>query len=195
MGDRMITIHDVEQGTEEWQQLRAGRFTGSSAHKLLKYGARAYSMTEASDFAGTFHTKRGHLLEDEAIEVYEAVNKREVQRPGFITNDKYPSAGYSPDGIDANGGATILNPRAVLLENKSFSEEKHLALVTGKMPVPLEILAQIQFGLLISGLRLARLIMYHPKVDPTLAYKVFEFKRRLAVQQRFKELLKVQVAA
>jgi hypothetical protein len=80
----VITVHEVEQGTEEWQLLRIGKYTGSNAHKLLKYGARAYSLTEAGNFSGNFWTKRGHMLEDEAIELYQEITGHQVS-PGLAS--------------------------------------------------------------------------------------------------------------
>lgn len=173
----MITVHDVEQGTPEWHELRTGRYTGSNAHKLLRYGARPYSLTESSEFKGNFHTKRGHVLEDEAIEFYEIITKSKVQRPGFITNDLYPECGYSPDGMH--------DP--ILLEVKCFNETKHLTI--NKTAIPLEIMAQIHFGFLITELRKARLILYHPKLDPKLALKIIDIKANPAILSNFKRIL------
>lgn len=178
-----ITIHDCLQGSEEWHQLRSGKYTGSNAHKLLRYGAGRYSVTEQSEFSGNFHTKRGHILEDEAIDLYKTICETDVQRPGFVTNSRFPSCGYSPDGIDS----------VCLLEVKCFSEAKHKAVAAGE--IPLEIMAQIQFGLLICNLRKARLILYHPKLDPKLALKIIEIKRRQAVQANFKRILRQEVMA
>jgi hypothetical protein len=185
----VIRVHDIQQGSAEWHDLRRGKYTGSNAHKLLKYGAREYSLTTDSEFSGTFHTKRGHILEDEAIEIYEAVTHHKVIRPGFVTNDDYPTCGYSPDGCDGD----IFDPGATLLEVKCFGEAKHMAVASGE--IPLEIMAQIHFGLLVTGLRQARLILYHPKLDPQLAFKVINVKARPAIERNFKRILKGRVPA
>jgi hypothetical protein len=179
----MITVHDVEQGTDEWQQLRAGKFTGSNAHKLLKYGARSYSLTEQSDFAGTFHTKRGHLLEPEAIELFEAIKHLTVDRPGFITNDAYPDCGYSPDGTLPTH----------IVEVKCFAEAKHLQVLEGQ--IPLEIMAQVQFGMLVCERKAAWLLLYNPKLDPKIAFKMIEIKARSVVQQNFRRILTAKAVA
>lgn len=173
----MIQLHQVEQGSDEWQALRQGRYTGSNAHKLLKYGARPYSLTESSEFTGTFWTKRGHLLETEAIELYEAITGTTVEHPGFVTNSKFPDCGYSPDGLQA----------AHVIEVKCFNEPKHLKLYGGELP--LEIMAQIHFGMLICERKLARLVIYNPKLEPKLALKIIEIKARPAIHQNFKRIL------
>lgn len=182
----MITISDVKQGSQEWQELRAGKYTGSNAHKLLKVGAKPYALTEVGEFGGNFWTKRGHMLEDEAIELYQAITKHEVSRPGFVTNDAYPECGYSPDGSD--------DTDIVPLEVKCFDEPKHMELVRGE--IDLKILAQIHFGLTIWDRKLARLIAYCPRIeDPKLAFKIIDIKRKPAIHNNFKRILGGRVAA
>lgn len=178
----MIQTHAVEQGTDAWLELRAGKFTGSNAHKLLKFGALDYSLTETSTFKGNWWTKRGHLLESEAIDLYEQITNIHVDRPGFVTNSKWPSAGYSPDGIGADG----------LIEVKCFDQKKHLELFAGN--VPLEVLAQIHFGLMICELKQATLVIYNPTLDPTLAFKMIPIKHNRNIANNFKRILTVKEA-
>lgn len=182
----MITIHDVEQGSDEWLKLRDQLYTGSNADKLLLHNGKTkvvngvvskYSLTEITGFKGNFYTKRGHALEEEAVEIYEAHTGRTVARPGFITNSKYPVCGYSPDGIDGD----------TLLEVKAFNDIKHD--VINKDNIPLKILAQIIFGLVISEKTDAFLLLYNPRFakkflddvenphyNPRNAFKMIEVK-------------------
>lgn len=173
----MITQHAVQQGSEEWQQIRAGKYTGSNAHKLLRYGAIDYALTEAGAFGGNFYTKRGHVLEDEAIELYEQIYGRQVERPGFITNDKYTICGYSPDGVDDQ----------ILLEVKCFNQKRHMTIYKGD--IPLEILAQIHFGLMITELKQARLLIYNPDLEIPFAFKAIDIKSNRNIQANFKRKL------
>lgn len=174
----MIEIHNVEQGTDEWHELRAGKYTGSNADKLLKFGAIDYSLTDTGKFRGNFWTKRGHILEEEAIELYEAIRKVEVDRPGFVTNSAYPGAGYSPDGLLPDK----------LIEVKCFDTDKHFDLLLGN--IPLKVLAQIHFGLLICEKPAAHLLAYNPTVeDPKLALKIIEIKANRNVQANLKRIL------
>lgn len=177
----MITVHQVTQGTDEWQELRRDRYTGSNAGKLLKFGAIKYALTETGSFGGNYYTKRGHILEDEAIELYEVITGGQVLRPGFVTNSKFPLCGYSPDGIDGQ----------TLLEVKCFNEERHAVIAKGE--IPFSILAQIHFGLLITGLREARLILYNPDLDPTLALKILPVKANRNIENNFKRILKQEL--
>lgn len=175
----MIKVHEVEQGTDEWHELRAGKYTGSNAHKLLKFGRIDYAITERG-FGGNFFTKRGHVLEDEAIEIYEQITGTIVDRVGFVTNSQWPNCGYSPDGISGE----------VLIEVKCFNEAKHLKIAGGD--IPLEILAQIYFGMLITGKRIAHLIIYNPDLDPKRAFKIIEVKYKRAVINNFKRILQTK---
>lgn len=105
-----------------------------------------------SDWEGNDATRRGHALEVAAIREYERKYRTKVQRPGFVTNSVYSNAGYSPDGID----------HAWLLEAKAFAGKRHENLVAEK--IPLIILVQVFFGMIVTGLRKARLLAYNPDV-------------------------------
>lgn len=176
----MITIHDINQNSNEWLQLRAGKFTGSGAHKLLKNGAIDYALTETGNFKGNYWTKRGHILEEEAIELYEQITDLRVSRPGFVTNSNFPTCGYSPDGL------TDLR----LIEVKCFDKAEHMKLVRGE--IKFTVLAQIHFGLLITGLKVADLIAYNPEMeDPKDMFAIIPVKGSRAIQSNFKRILKI----
>lgn len=142
-----ITYHDVKQGSPAWLELRKDLWTGSKAVRLLQNK----SLPQESDWEGNNATRRGKMLEIAAIREYERLYKRYVARPGFVTNSTYTNAGYSPDGID--GGW--------LLECKAFNGVRHEDLVAEK--IPLAILCQIYFGMIITGLRKARLLAFNPE--------------------------------
>lgn len=142
----MITYHDVEQGTVKWKLMRQGLWTGSVAVRLLQ----GKPLPEDSGWEGNDATRRGHALEVIAIREYERIHKRKVQRPGFVTNSVYPNAGYSPDGIDGSW----------LLEVKAFNGSNHDDLVNENIPIT--VLAQIYFGMIITGKRKARLLAFNP---------------------------------
>lgn len=148
----MIIYHDVIQGSPEWKLLRAPLWTGTTAIRLLQ-GKR---LLPESDFIGNQHTRRGQTLEPIAIAEYERQIKRKVQRLGFVTNTAYKNAGYSPDSID----------RRTLLEVKCFNGERHEMLVAGA--IPLEVLVQIYFGMIITGCRKAKLLAFNPEYTEQL---------------------------
>jgi len=180
----MITLHDVEQGTPEWHALREGLYTGSGADKLLKYGTVDYALTHVNNFTGIFHTERGHLLESEARGLFERIEGINVLTTGFVTNDKYPDCGYSPD---------FLLPY-VLGEIKCFAEKNHMGLINAKRidDLPFKILAQIYFGMFICELPLAYLIPYNPKIKEVKdRFKIIEIKRKKAINDNFRRILHV----
>lgn len=166
----MITYHPVKQGTPEWLELRKGLWTGSKAIKLLQ----GKPMPIDSDFTGNYYTKRGQALEPLAIAEYERVVKRYVQRPGFITNSVYPNAGVSPDGIDGK----------TLLEVKCLNGERHEKLASGD--IPLEYLSQIYFGMIITGLRKAKLLAYNPEYSQALTVINITYDKNIGVNIRKK---------
>lgn len=99
----------IEQGTQEWLELRKGRVTCSNAQLLMSTGVkRCIAENErAADYIrpnGNSYAERGHVIE---FESREELNEKlslldpplEIQTCTFITNSKYPIAGYSPDGL------------------------------------------------------------------------------------------------
>ncbi len=173
-----ITYYDnLEQGSEEWHKIRANRYTGSKASELLSsFGAKGYKF-DNSFFGGNFFTDRGHLLEPEAIDLYNTIKDTIVQTTGFVTNSLYPNAGYSPDGY--------LPDKTI--EVKCFGLEKHLACAKR---LPLEILAQCHFGQLILNKKLTHLVLYCPKASADKALIIIPIKYSKVIQDNFKRILK-----
>jgi len=177
-----ITEAPVIQGTSEWLEAREGLITGSIADKLLKYRLGDATLENYKHTRDTFYTKRGRLLEDEAIELYEAIHKCKVARPGLIFNSKYTNAACSPDGID----------RPHLIEVKAFAEKNHNE-VRDYKSIPFKIMAQLQFNMMICDLKVARLIMYNPDLaDPKEAYREIEVIRLPKIQANLKRRLEMK---
>lgn len=182
----MITIHEMDQGSPEWLELRHGKYTGSNADKLLRFGKIPYSQNSDDSSNGrSFWTERGHTLEPEAIEIYNRIFERKYGvknaafLAGFVTNDRFPDCGYSPDAMTSQ----------VLLEVKCFDEKGHKELLSGE--IPFKILAQIYFGLLITERRLAHLIAYNPKFeDPKDAFRIIPIPSKKAVAANLRRILK-----
>jgi hypothetical protein len=197
----VITIHQLQQGTPEWHSIRTGLYTGSNADKVLRFAssvkvvdgvASGYSITELSGFGGNFYTERGHILEDEALDIYAQITGHSLSRPGFVTNSEFPTCGYSPDGHD-----DVLD---IPLEVKCFNKKKHLEMFNGDVEV--KILAQIHFGQLVWEKRGARLLIYNPDFakkeidgfpnpdyDPGKAFKIIEVPYNQNIENNFKRIL------
>lgn len=166
----MIVYHPVTQGSEEWLKLRENLWTGSKAIRLLQ----GKPLPREADFGGNWATRRGQALESVALAEYERVGKHFLSRPGFITNTVYPNAGYSPDGIDGK----------TLLEVKCLNGERHEKLASGD--IPLEYLVQIYFGMVITGLRKAKLLAYNPEYANSLTVLNIKYDKSIGANIRKK---------
>lgn len=154
---KFYSTNEIKQGTPEWHKIREGLLTGTDAYDILN--GKSYdtiiSQNVNNNFNGNYYTRRGHILEDEAREIYSEVYTK-VQEFGFIKNDKYPICGYSPDGIIGE------QEHDGLWECKAFNKERHLKVYKNLDP---HVLAQIQFGLLITELPWCDLTLYNPDMD------------------------------
>lgn len=97
----------IEQGTQEWLDLRVGRVTCSNALTLLTRGKEFCKeanllSAERTTPNGNGYAERGHVIEDEARNALNAQLEKsgyKLVTCAFITHDDYPDAGYSPDGL------------------------------------------------------------------------------------------------
>lgn len=182
----MITVHNVPQGTPEWLAARDGKFTGSNAWKLLKYGATDFARTEGHGSPKTYWTERGHILEEECVGIYEQIRHCHVDRPGYVTNDQFPDCLFSPDGF----------AEFPLIECKAFNKAKHLSVYYGD--IPFEVMAQVQFGMMICERNLAHLLIYNPDLakegQPKLAFKIIEIKANRNIANNFRRILSQEAA-
>lgn len=165
----MITYHKVEQGSDEWFDLRKEMLTASNATAIGANGAglKTYCKQKALDIIG--HTKdnytnevieRGNILEPTGRLAYELEYSVNVDEIGFITNDKYPNVGISPDGlIKAIGG----------VELKARNNEKHFSLIIGETKeIPFN---QIQMSLLITEREWWDFVSFNPNLSKPLFVK------------------------
>lgn len=196
-----VAFHFVEQGSEQWhadREANGGMYTGSNADKLLgSHGVYEYAKAVRSGFGGNFWTKRGHVLEDEAIELYESITGTKILRDehgvkvGYITNSKYPRCLYSPDGVSP----------VPIVEVKCFDVKQHLQLINAKSEhdLPLKLRAQVHFGLTISERPFAHLVPYCPKRDPDTnepllpvdqQFRIITIRANRAIQANFRRIFK-----
>lgn len=169
----MLTILEVKQNSEEWHKAREGKVTGSIVEDLLTKGLDHALKQNLSRFKGNFYTQRGHILEQEAVEVYENIHDVELERPGMVMNSAYPNAACSPDAIDR----TI----ECLIEVKCFGQ-RHSE-ITNITSIPFKIMAQLQFNMMICELEIARLVMYNPDIeDDDRAYLEIEVPANKNIQ-------------
>lgn len=118
-----MILYDLEQRTDEWLQIRAGKITASRISDLLamtKSGTPGASrknyiaqlvcerLTGEPSEAG-FVSKEmlwGIEYEDEARAAYEFYKEVTVRRAGFATHPLLDFAGCSPDGLVGDDGGT-----------------------------------------------------------------------------------------
>lgn len=115
----MPKFHEVAQNSEAWEALRRGIPTASSFDKIItphgkpsvqwkEYAHRCIAekiLKRPIDFtiAGSNWMQRGHELEGEAVNYYEAQTGKDTQLIGFVTTDD-GSVGCSPDRLVGNDG-------------------------------------------------------------------------------------------
>lgn len=115
-----MRLHDVEQRTDAWRLLRAGKVTGTRAKALLtKIGKgeaaarrdlrmlvvseRLTGLPQESDYVNA-DMQWGVDREPDAIAAYEAVTGHLVTLVGFCEHDTLCGAGTSPDGLVGDHG-------------------------------------------------------------------------------------------
>jgi len=169
----MVTIHNVEQNSEAWFELRKQYpYTASNAYTMLTKG-RDF---KRSPFKGNKYTQRGHDLEPVALELVHKILKTESLPHGFVTNTKYPKAGASPDDLTID----------TYIEVKCFNKVRHN--MCAKEPF-VEIIAQINHGLLITEYKKALLVLFNPDLPPHEALILKPIKPNKAIQNNLKRIL------
>jgi hypothetical protein len=127
---RHYVEHDVEQRTDAWHALRAGRVNGSTAKAVLARVSKGEAaarrdlrvqlaletvLETSLDERGfvSFDMERGSAFEPEGRTAYEMATGRVVREVGFISSTRQP-IGYSPDGVigDYEGLVEIKVPRS-----------------------------------------------------------------------------------
>lgn len=124
-------FYDVEQNTDEWLQLRAGKLTSSNLGKVMANYGKAFGepakklaasiavqqITGEPESGGysNEHMQRGHEQEPLARMLYENETFCDVENGGFFDSD---FIGCSPDGMVSDDG---------VIEIKSVLSNVHFA--------------------------------------------------------------------
>ena len=145
----MEIFKDIDQGSQEWLNMRLGLITCSEIKTIRADGAGAQTYINglayeritgesSAVFSGNLWTERGHELEPVAREAYERKTGFKVEQVSFIKNLGF---GYSPDGlVDDNG----------LIEIKAKQPKDQIAILRSG-DIPKEHLDQLDGGLLCSN--------------------------------------------
>lgn len=166
-----MKVHDVEQGSLEWHELRLGMPTASNFHRIITPArlerskqARAYAfqlvaekllLESSQSLADTEWMERGRELEPQAIQQYEFTKEVETKRVGFCTTDdgRY---GASPDRL------IVGRPGGV--EVKCPSPHVHLSYLVDGPGADYRI--QKQGQILVCEFDFADFYSFHPALPP-----------------------------
>jgi len=133
-----MIVHNIEQGTPEWHELRCGKITGTSMKKVLSTTPKklAYQLVA--------QTETGYVAEDEYLSpamiwgremeplarmAYGFFVNAEIKEAGFLQPDQIDWFGLSPDGWHETQDGIIG------LEIKAPNTERHVEIIyTNKIP-------------------------------------------------------------
>jgi hypothetical protein len=169
-----MKIHNVEQGSDAWRSIRAGKPCASEYSRIITSdGTRSksfsgYAKTLAGEvyagksldpWEGNSWSERGKELEDSARQFYAFTRGVTPEKVGFVTDDA-ETHGCSPDSfIGADG----------LLEIKVLKAERHIDAILyfqkhGKCPT--DYVQQTQGQIRVCERQWCDLFFYHPELPP-----------------------------
>jgi YqaJ-like viral recombinase domain len=160
--------HKIEQNTDEWLELRLGKFTASSfkdlfmSKKTAGYEKAIYKVVyerltgESPEFFSTAYMDRGHDMEPLAVDSYEQEYMVETYAAGFWTLGDW--IGASPDRLIGSDG---------LLEVKAPAYNTMINYLL-KKELPKIYSWQVQGQLYVTGRKWCDFMAFHPKLKPLI---------------------------
>lgn len=164
-----MKIHKIEQGTDEWFEVRKSKLTASHADVIAVAGkgldtyissilARYYCIEDERNNYISPEMQRGTDLEPIARNIYELETDRQVEEVGFIEMNKF--VGCSPDGLIGKDG---------MLEIKCVNEQKHFEIWSGGVAVAhKKYILQCQMQMLVAKRKWTDLVYYHPGFEKSM---------------------------
>lgn len=163
---------DIQQGTPEWDAIRAGKWSASRAATIMgsltTQGLADYIMdiawgrvhgpVEHSSFKSAA-MERGNNLEPDTRERYAFLTDRVVEQCGFVEHSSIPHVGWSPDGLSMVAGAWAHGIEAKNPLHKAYME------VLRTNDIPSEYRWQIKWGMWVGELESMDFLCNHPKAD------------------------------
>lgn len=169
-----MKIHQCQQGSKEWLDIRRLKLTASHAQAIGNMGAgletyitemlSAYHSSAEKDYYSGIDTERGHELEPIARQIYELETGNEVTQVGFVEINEF--VGCSPDGLVGEDGG---------LEIKSPNDKKHYEMILyGEKEIESKYLWQVQFNIYCTGRKYFDLAFYNPNFKKSLiTFKIY----------------------
>lgn len=161
-------FHDIEQNTDEWMEVRRGKFTASSFKNLFatkstaQYKKEVYRVAyeivtgESPEFYSNDYMERGHDLEPFARKEYEMQTFNDVVDGGFVELNKF--VGCSPDGFVGRDGIVQIKCPAFNTMIDYLKDGK----------VPSDYKWQLQGELYVTDRSWCDFFAYHPMLKPVI---------------------------
>lgn len=159
--------HDLNQGTKEWFEAKLGCITGTvlsdivgtpKAREGALYELLGETLTPSVDMEYVHESgmARGARLEPQAIEAFEYVTGKKVEKVGYCQREDEPRIAYSPDGII---GLTED------IETKCPEAKNYMKIVVND-EVPKEYVSQIVQGFCVNDDLMVRwFVAYNPDIS------------------------------
>lgn len=197
----MIEIFDVEQGTTEWLQCRAGIPTASMFKDATAKGEgktrRTYMMKligeritgELSDSFGNAHTDRGTAMEPDARNAYSFLKDADPVQVGFIRNSeavRFGPVGYSPDSLIDNNGCLEIKTKLPHLQCELLLSDR----------IPPEHMKQVQGGIWVAEREWCDFVSYWPGL-PVFIKRAYRDEKaikdlREGIESFYEEMLELE---
>ncbi len=184
-----MKIYNFDQGTEEWLNIKLGKFTASNFHIFLgnsqtkenelfkKAAERITSVKCDSDIFTNRHLERGKALELEALNMYEFNTNITINKIGFIEKNKY--VGCSPDGLIGSDGLIEIKCK----DNHTFLKQ----CIKKEKGIEAIYKTQIQFALYVTKRDWCDYICYNPNFKiPIYITRIYKDKKYI---KKIKEAL------
>lgn len=178
-----MIVHEMEQGTPEWFEIRKGKMTASNATAIgnIEKGLDTYvrKIIRGLIVDEIHYTNkdidRGNELEPIARQVYEFEFDKVITQVGFVELNKH--IGCSPDGLIGNDG---------MIEIKARNDEKHFGLLIGDA-VDSGTIWQMNMQMIICERKWCDFISYNPHFKQSLFVKRFTIdeKKKAALLKGF----------
>lgn len=170
----MPRFYDIDQRTDEWFQLRAGKITGSQLSKIMSgtttqgfkdiinrlASERLHGKRLEEDSYISSDMQRGIDLEPVAIEVFERETLIKIEKGGFWEYSE--TIGDSPDGNFKGGTLEVKCVKYNTIERYHLEQK-----------IPSEYIYQCQHHLLCSGSDYGYFMAYNELYRPF----IFEYQR------------------
>lgn len=171
----MKIIESMEQGTQEWLELRLGKVTASKFSEVMTNGrggkpsatAKSYMIKLVAEilrgqpmpFFENDAMRWGTETEPQARAMYELKNDVDVKEVAFVELNEF--VGVSPDGLVGDDG---------LLEIKCPSTETQIKRFLDGIGLPKEYEAQVQGQLWVTGRKWCDFVSFDPRIDVEASY-------------------------